>query len=267
MRVPPVLLSTSSCYPASTESAFADAARLGYDGLELMVWKWPETRDPDRLGEYAQTYGVPVLAVHSPTLLLTQRVWGTDAWGKIDRSVELAEAVGAEVVVVHPPFRWQREYAAGFVEGIARRQAATDVKIAVENMFPWKARAKDGSRTKERHAYLPHWDPVALDYEHVTLDLSHAGIAGQDPLAMAHALGPRLAHIHLTDSTGSNRDEHLAPGRGNQPCRELLAALPELGFSGSIAVEVTTRKMKPAERERALTESLAFAREHLPTFT
>src|SRR5690606_25609099 len=110
VRVPPVLLSTSSCYPASTESAFADAARLRYDGMEVMVWKWPETRDPGRLLAFAGTYGVPVLAIHSPTLLLTQRVWGTDAWGKIDRSVELAEAVGAEVVVVHPPFRWQREY-------------------------------------------------------------------------------------------------------------------------------------------------------------
>ena len=28
MRVPPILLSTSSCYPSSTESCFADAARL-----------------------------------------------------------------------------------------------------------------------------------------------------------------------------------------------------------------------------------------------
>src|SRR5690606_10993671 len=70
--------------------------------MEVMVWKWPETRDPGRLLAFAGTYGVPVLAIHSPTLLLTQRVWGTDAWGKIDRSVELAEAVGAEVVVVHP---------------------------------------------------------------------------------------------------------------------------------------------------------------------
>ncbi|MCM3660670.1 sugar phosphate isomerase/epimerase [Georgenia satyanarayanai] len=265
MRVPPILLSTSSCYPSSTESCFADAARLGYDGVEVMVWKWPETRDARRLSELAETYGVPVMSIHSPTLLLTQRVWGTDPWGKIDRSVELAEAVGAEAVVVHPPFRWQRDYAAGFVEGIARRQAATEVKLAVENMFPWKARAKDGSRTKERHAYLPHWDPVGLGYEHVTLDLSHAGVAGQDSLEVARRLGGRLAHLHLTDSTGSNRDEHLAPGRGSQPCEEVLRALPELGFTGSIAVEVTTRKMKPDEREAALVESLAFAREHLPS--
>jgi len=266
VRVPPVLLSTSSCYPGSTEESFAAAARIGYDGLEVMVWKWPETRDAQALRALAETYGVPVLAIHSPTLLLTQRVWGSDAWGKIDRSVALAEGVGAEVVVVHPPFRWQREYAADFVEGIARRQARTDVRIAVENMFPWKARAKDGSRTKERHAYLPHWNPLGLDYRYVTLDLSHAGIAGQDSLEVARQLGPRLGHIHLTDSTGSNRDEHLAPGRGTQPCRELLAELPGLGFTGSIAVEVTTRKMGPAEQEAALVESLVFAREHLPSF-
>lgn len=266
MNTPPVILSTSSCYPKSTESAFADAARLGYDGLELMVWRWPETRDPDWLAEMAQSYGVPVMAIHSPTLLLSQRVWGSDAWGKIDRSVELAEAVGADVVVVHPPFRWQKEYARDFERGIAQRQERTQVKLSVENMFPWKARAKDGSRTKERHAYLPHWDPVPLDYDHVTLDLSHAGISGMDSLAAARELGSRLAHIHLTDSTGSNRDEHLVPGRGSQPCREVLELLPEIGFTGSIAVEVTTRKMSPEDRETALAEALAFAREHLPTF-
>ncbi len=265
MNNPPVLLSTSSSYPKSTESAFADAARLGYDGLELMVWRWPETRDPGWLNDMAQAYAVPVMAIHSPTLLLTQRVWGSDSWGKIDRSVELAEAVGADVVVVHPPFRWQKEYARDFVAGIARRQERTQVKLSVENMFPWKARAKDGSRTKERHAYLPHWNPVPLDYANVTFDLSHAGIAGMDSLAAVHELGGRLAHIHLTDSTGSNRDEHLVPGRGSQPCREVLEALPEIGFTGSIAVEVTTRKMSPEDRETALAEALAFARAHLPS--
>ena len=266
MNTPPVILSTSSCYPKSTESAFADAARLGYDGLELMVWRWPETRDPVSLTDMARSYGVPVMAIHAPTLLLSQRVWGSDAWGKIDRSVELAEAVGADVVVVHPPFRWQKEYARDFERGIAQRQERTQVKLSVENMFPWKARAKDASRTKERHAYLPHWDPVPLDYDHVTLDLSHAGISGMDSLAAARELGSRLAHIHLTDSTGSNRDEHLVPGRGSQPCREVLELLPEIGFTGSIAVEVTTRKMSPEDRETALAEALAFAREHLPTF-
>lgn len=262
---PPVLLSTSSCYPDRTATCFAQAAELGYDGVEVMVWTWRETQDAAALNDLVQRHGVPVGAIHSPTLLLTQRVWGSDPWAKIDRSIELAEAVGAPVVIVHPPFRWQTAYGANFVEGIAARQRGTDVKVTVENMFPWKARAKNGTRSKERHAYLPHWDPVGQDYEHVTLDISHAGLARQDPCQAAYELGPRLAHVHLTDSTGSNRDEHLVPGRGNQPCGELLEMLPQIGFTGSIAVEVTTRKMAEEERTEALEQSLAFARQHLPS--
>ena len=46
--------------------------------------------DAARLNELAETYGVPVMSIHSPTLLLTQRGWGSDPWGKIDRSVDVA---------------------------------------------------------------------------------------------------------------------------------------------------------------------------------
>lgn len=263
MTAVPVLLSTSSCYPQRTAAAFSAAARMGYDGVEVMVWQWPETQRSRDLNELVQRYQIPVGAIHSPTLLLTQRVWGTDPWAKIDRSIELAEAVGAPVVVVHPPFRWQTRYGAEFVDGIAARQRGTQVRVTVENMFPWKARAKDDVPSRERNVYLPHWDPLDQPYEHVTLDLSHTAIAGQDALALARQLGRRLAHLHLTDSTGSNRDEHLVPGHGTQPCAEVLAELPRLGFSGSVAVEVTTRKMGPAQREAALVEALAFARRHL----
>ncbi len=42
---------------------------------------------------------------------------------------------------------------------------------------------------------------------------------------MAEDLGDSLSHIHLADGTGGSRDEHLIPGRGNQPCGELLEGL------------------------------------------
>jgi sugar phosphate isomerase/epimerase len=37
----PVVLSTSSVYPERTTDAFETAARLGYDGLEVMVYTDP----------------------------------------------------------------------------------------------------------------------------------------------------------------------------------------------------------------------------------
>ena len=50
-----------------------------------------------------------------------------------------AEQLGAQTVVVHPPFRWQRRYAEGFSEQVAELEARSEVMVAVENMFPFRA--------------------------------------------------------------------------------------------------------------------------------
>lgn len=255
-RVPdaPIALSTASVYPLGVVQAFDIAERLGYDGVEVMIWTEPVSQEPGALKNLSDHFGIPIVSVHAPTLLLTQRVWGTDPWVKVDNSIALAEEVGARTVVVHPPFRWQREYAAGFVDGIAQRQQRTGVRLAVENMFPWRA------RQREIFAYLPHWDPVGVGYANVTLDLSHTATAGSDAMQMARALGERLAHIHLADGMGSYKDEHLVPGRGKQPCAQLLEWLAGGGYDGSIVVEVGTRKASASQRETDLAEALAFAR-------
>ncbi|HET9655568.1 MAG TPA: sugar phosphate isomerase/epimerase family protein [Kineosporiaceae bacterium] len=260
IRVPAaqVALSTASAYPQTCVDAFALAADLGYDGVEVMVWTDPVSQDAAALAALASHYGVPVLAVHAPTLLVTQRVWGKEPWVKVDRAARMAAELGAATVVVHPPFRWQRDYAAGFAEGVAEIAATHGVSVAVENMYPWRA------RNREILAYLPGWDPVPQPYRDVTLDLSHTATAGSDALRMAADLGRRLRHVHLADGLGSNRDEHLVPGRGDQPCAEMLGRLAEQGWSGTVVVEVSTRRCRTrAERATDLAESLAFARLHL----
>jgi len=253
-------LSTASVYPDGVAAAFELAARLGYDGVEVMVWTDPLTREAGALRTLAELHGIPVLSVHAPTLLVTQRVWGTDPWQKVDRSVALAGELGAETVVLHPPFRWQREYARDFAEGVSAREDGSAIGLAVENMFPWR-----GPRAREIEAYLPHWDPVPQPYEHVTLDLSHTATSGSDAMDMVRRLGPRLTHLHLADGVGSPRDEHLVPGRGGQPCGEVLEALAARDYAGSVVVEVSTRRVGEAQRELDLAEALAFARLHLAT--
>jgi sugar phosphate isomerase/epimerase len=259
---PPVALSTSSVYPERTPDAFEMAARLGYDGVEVMVYTDLVSQDADGLLGLRDYHQVPIMSVHAPSLLLTQRVWGREPWEKLRRAKDLAERVGARVVVLHPPFRWQREYARGFEKGLAAMAEETDVIFAVENMYPLRA---GGS---EMVAYAPHWDPTALDCPHVTLDLSHTAASGSDALAMAAELGGRLAHVHLADGTGAPAgpfpDEHLVPGRGGQPCAELLGQLLMTGYHGVVVVEVkTTRAPTQEAREADLAESLAFARRHL----
>ena len=258
----PVALSTSSVYPERTPDAFEIAARLGYDGVEVMVYADPVSQDADVLCRLRDYHQLPILAVHAPSLLLTQRVWGREPWGKLRQAKDLAERVGARVVVVHPPFRWQPEYARGFEEGLAALAAETDVMFAVENMYP--LRVGNGVVVP----YSPHWDPTALHVPHATLDLSHTAASGSDALAMAAELGGRLTHVHLADGTGAPTrplpDEHLVPGRGGQPCAELLTLLSATGYQGAVVVEVNTNRAPTRESRLAdLAESLAFARLHL----
>ncbi|WP_127130464.1 sugar phosphate isomerase/epimerase [Georgenia sp. SYP-B2076] len=263
MRIP-VGLSTSSVYPGGVEQTFTLARDLGYDGVEVMVFRDPVSQEIDGLKRLTEEFGLPILAIHAPTLLLTQGVWGRDPWDKIDRSTEMAHEVGANVVVIHPPFRWQRTYAEHFVGAIAERERLDGMRMAVENMFPWRARTSRRERTMQ--AYLPGWDPLEHDYGSVTLDLSHTATAGLDrdaALAMADELGPRLAHLHLADGIDNFKDDHLVPGRGDQPCAEVLQMLAAEGYGGSVVVEVNTRKMSEVGRRSALADSLAFAREHL----
>lgn len=256
--MPLFALSSASVYPESTARAFEHAKRLGYDAVEVMVGIDETSQSIDAVRALRDHHEVPVCAVHSPCLLITQRVWGTDPWGKLEMSAEMAHELDADVVVVHPPFRWQRDYAAGFVEGIARLEAQTGIAFAVENMYPWRATDK-----REMRVYAPGWDPSEWGYANTTIDLSHSGTAGDDPVAMAQRLGERLRHIHLTDSLGSAKDEHLIPGRGSQPVGPFLEHLASVGFEGHVVVEVNTRKAGTVEqRELDLAEALAFARLH-----
>ncbi len=257
-----VALSTASVYPESTAHAFAYAAKVGYDAMEVMVGIDALSQQVSAVKQLSDHHELPIVAIHSPCLLFTQRVWGTEPWGKLQRSAEMAEAVGAEVVVVHPPFRWQREYAAGFVEGIAQLEKETGMAFAVENMYPWRASSKRGA-DRGVEMYVPGWDPSEESYANQTIDLSHAAIARSDVVSMAERMGSRLRHVHLTDGSGSAKDEHLVPGRGVMEAGAFLRHLAVTGFDGHIVLEINTRKCSTREeRERDLVESLEFTREH-----
>ncbi|RFA16579.1 hypothetical protein B7R22_03665 [Subtercola boreus] len=254
-------MSTSCVYPLGVEEGFRFASLAGYDGVEVMVTRDEVTQSPDTLLALSEKYGMPILSIHAPVLLLTHFVWGRDPKVKLEKSADLARAVGASAVVVHPPFRWQSGYAENFLRIVQETTETYGVEIAVENMFPWKVKGSSLA------AYSPGWDPVVMDCAAVTLDFSHAALSGRDSLEMAEALGPRLRHVHLCDGSGSLDegrvfDEHLLPGYGGQPVQEVLAFLSANDWDGSVVAEVNTRKAKTEEeRLRMLRETLAFGRQ------
>ena len=255
---PLILLSTTSVYPDSTSSAFDFAAEAGFDGVELMVGVDQISLDIEAIAEISDRYKMPVRSLHAPTLLITQRAWSSDPWEKLRRSAEAAKRIGADIVVVHPPFRWQRSYGEGFVQGIRELNRTSGVTFAVENMYPWRTPA--GSFT----AYLPDWDPTNLDYDHLTLDLSHASTAQLRSLDLVEQWGDRLAHVHLTDGRGSFKDDHLLPGEGDQEAWAVVRELGRRGFEGHIVLEVSTRRARTGgERADMLRSMLETTRANL----
>ncbi|HEV7741210.1 MAG TPA: sugar phosphate isomerase/epimerase [Pseudolysinimonas sp.] len=256
-------MSTSCAFPLGLEAAFRLGRIAGYDGIEVMVSNDSATQTAASLRMLSDKYSLPILAIHAPVLLLTTNVWGRDPGLKLLRSAELAAEVGARSVVVHPPFRWQAEYATNFERIVREVHLQTGVEICVENMFPWKIAGK------ALKAYSPSPDPLDLDVDRMTLDFSHASLSGRDSLEMAMAMGDRLRHIHLCDGTksadeGNIFDEHLAPGRGTQPVAETLQYLANSGWDGQVVAEVVTHKVRdPRKKLALLIETVAFAREHL----
>ncbi|GAB2761123.1 sugar phosphate isomerase/epimerase family protein [Amycolatopsis magusensis] len=258
----PIGLSTASVWPLKAGAGFELAADLGYDGVEVMVWVDPVSQDVGELRKWSKRTGMPVLSVHSPSLLITQRVWSPDPVIRLRRSVEAAQELGARTVVVHPPFRWQRRYGDGFADLVAELEDASGVAIAVENMF--KVRPPGRNRDARVSAFRPSIDPTDVGYRNYTLDLSHTAAAGMDPIALAGRMGAGLTHVHLADGTGVPKDEHLVPGRGGQPCAELLELLLRTGFDGQVVLEINTRRAaEPARRVKDLAEALLYARLHL----
>jgi len=256
-------VSTSSFFPLTLEDSFRLAKESGAEGIEVMVTNARETQDPRVLDFLSRRFDLPIVSIHAPVLLLTHGVFGFDPGHKLERSAELAVMVGADTVVVHPPFRWQLLYASRF-ERVVKDVADTfGVTVAVENMFGWCA----GRVTME--AYAPSWDPGTLDVPSLTLDFSHAAMQGVSALRLARQWGQRLSHVHLCDGTSPKEnfhlfDEHLLPGRGTQPVGETLEHLANTGFSGHVIAEVSTGKATSEDQRVSMVKSsLDYARYYL----
>lgn len=251
-------VSTASVWPQTATTAFELASTLGYDGVEVMVWADPMSQDPAALRRKSRQTGVPVLAVHAPCLLITQRVWSPRPEERLRRSVQAAQDLDAPTVVIHPPFRWQRRYAEGFADLVRELEDSSGIAIAVENMFPVRRFGREVS------AFDPSIDPTDVGYRNYTLDLSHTSAAGVDAVSLRRRMGTGLTHLHLADGTGQPRDEHLVPGRGAQPCAQVCESLSKDGFAGQVVLEINTRRARTAaERAKDLAEALLFARLHL----
>jgi sugar phosphate isomerase/epimerase len=182
---------------------------------------------------------------------------------EILRAVEAAAHLGVRYFVLHPGpengggAREQRlsrmENAAAALDQVARRCRDLGVRLVLENMLP--------------HLFAGHvrdllWLLGAMHTRDVgiCLDTGHAFLSG-DLQHVAHKLSGHLWMVHASDNRGSF-DDHLPPGEGNIPWRDVLAQLIHGGFRGALVLEVAGQPdraalLAGAERARRFLRRLA----------
>lgn len=275
-------LSTGSLYTYGLDRVFGLAKAAGFDGIEVLVdGRW-DTRQADYLRHLTERHRVPVVSLHSPFQLIQVPGWERDPIWRLKRTVELAEVLGARVVVAHPPLGWLlislrvtgasknrgfwvgvplswfvgRTYARWLWDELEGFQRGTEVTVAVENM-PCKRVGPFGF-----DLYQMTRLELLESFRHLTLDTTHLATHGIDIMQTYERLADRVVHIHLSNYNGQ---EHRLPQDGHLPLAELLCRLKRDGYEGIVTLELHPDVLGDADEGQVFTNLQAtvdFYRRH-----
>ena len=243
------IFSTGSLWSYGIERCFELAARAGFDGIELMVDQRWDTRQPDHLRRLSDQHHLPVLAVHSPFAPYVPG-WPSDEPGRIQATVKLAQALSARIVVHHLPIRvgwiwmqvgqkslplpvpgWDRgtSYCRWLECDYAALQESVGLTLCIENM-PTK-------QILGRRWQLHHWNTPEeiVRFPSLTMDTTHLGTWGLEPVDVYPRLNGQVRHIHLSNFDGK---EHRRPEAGHLHLDRFLALLARDSYRGVVSLEM-----------------------------
>ena len=205
------------------------AVEHGFGGLELGSYTlWPEavgTDERGRIKSLAADHGVQLSihfihrgvapASHQPERRSRHRL-------ELEQTLDLANAIGAQVVVVHPgPIdcpgvapthapesvrREARDNLRTFLEEIAPKAEATGVVVCVENLHH-----APGQVIQSYGELLELVQEVSSPAVQITLDTGHADLSDGITDAI-DTFAPYLRHVHIHDCDGKR--DHLEIGEG-----------------------------------------------------
>ncbi len=253
------IFSTASLFQWELERIFSLAAQAGFQGMELMVTKRPETQSPEQVSCLAERYGLRVDCVHAPFLLAARKVWGGFR-GKIERSLEMARSLGAGVVVAHLPYFWQWGYARWVRDHMRSVSSGEQVCLALENAMLLNLR-------RPLNFSLYNNLPGLAELPHLVFDTSHFAVAGVDIFEAWNILGAKVRHVHLSNNYLKGFDDHALPFDGRLPLDRFLKLLSRTGYRGKVSLELGPGPLEARLGERRvlanLRRSLEFCLENL----
>jgi sugar phosphate isomerase/epimerase len=271
-----IALSTGSLYTYGIGRVFALAAQAGFDGIEVLIDDRWDTRQASYLQRLSDEHHLSICSLHNPFVPYVPG-WPNDLVERLKATVALAQELGIETVVVHLPTRvgyvLVRSFKRQFVlptlpspfakmrrwmaQELTAFGAYNGVRLCVENM---PAKHILGWR------FNPCWwnnvDEWSSRFSHLTLDTTHLGTWGLDPLKVYHQVKERVSHLHLANFNGQ---EHRRLQDGHLPLAGLLRAMRDDGYAGAIVVELEPGVLDAEDEAQVLAHlraQVAFCRQH-----
>jgi sugar phosphate isomerase/epimerase len=157
-------------------------------------------------------------------------------------AVYLAAEIGASRLVVHEGHMsyWKLDRRAALQ---AARQGLVDVLSLARQMGVTLALENTNFGKFAMYETWREWADIAASLApaadaglRLTLDVGHATLAGWDLPALLRELAPRIAQLHVHDTSGT-ADDHLAPGEGVVDWPGLRQALADSGCNAPLILE------------------------------
>ena len=208
---------------------------LGLEYAEI-VHQYPHDKvDVETLESFNLKY-----SVHSPfmdvNIASVQEKSRHNSIEQIKESIDLANKINAEAVVVHPglaPFLANKyfldrvyEFADESIKELGEYGKDSGVLTTIENMPTF-----DGMIYKDLNDLNDLLDSLDMS---MTLDIGHANHAGYAPDEM---IFDSIKHIHMHDNFGDD-DAHLAFGEGSIDLKAIVNKLEEKNYDGIYIIEV-----------------------------
>ena len=226
----------------SMESAIAEIADLGYEGVEMFDGNVVDFADrPSDLRRILDSAGVQLVGVYTGGNFIYDEVL-PDELHRVRRAAELAQSFGATNLVVG---------------GGARRALGTtdaDYASLAKALDLVTDLAADHGLTACYHPHLSTIveSPDELDriMPHTRIgfcpDTGHLAAGGGDPAELIRRYPDRVRHVHLKDLDTATTT-FLPLGQGDVDFPDVLAALAEVGYDGWLVVELDSYDGPPRE--------------------
>ncbi len=238
------------------EAAFRDAARFGYDGIELWGGRphaYPfdlKAGGVEEVKELSSRYQVPIIGytpemnMYPYNMMIGTEEMRRDSVDYIKLSLEMAKEMGAGFTMIsagHAGYETsRREYWARLIKNLKELSAHAEevgVDLVLEPLTHYESNV-----IVTCNDLVETLDEVDSPRLVGMCDIVPPFCNREPIMTYFTKLGDRMRHMHVVDGDGES-DSHMMPGDGRIPLRQLFREIEAVGYDGYCTVELVSAYM------------------------